>query len=95
MHNIGCVLLGVLGDERRDLRLSDDAVVKSDDLGVGVDNGSGDAVERAVFEILHLVGESKVSHGHLLVCAFGLRIEQRGQGGETQRHRGGSKCEQK
>ena len=59
----------MLGDKRRDLRLSDDAVVESHDFRVGVGDGGGDAVEGAIFDELHLVSAHEISHGHLLVCA--------------------------
>ena len=59
----------MLGDKRRDLGLSDDVVVESDGLRVGVGDGGGDAVECAIFDKLHLVSDHEISHGHLLVCA--------------------------
>lgn len=62
----GCVLLGVLGDERRDLRFSNNAVVQSGEVGVGVDDRGWDAVQNAVLQYLHQVGEHDVSHAHLI-----------------------------
>ena len=60
----------MLGDKRRYLGLFDDIVVEGVEVGVGVRNRGGDAVESAVFEKLHLVGDGQVSHSHLLGCAF-------------------------
>lgn len=64
----------MLGNKRCDLRLSNDAVVESEDLRVRVDDGGGDAVQSAVFEVLDLVSEKELSHGHLLEFAFEGRM---------------------
>lgn len=66
-----CVLVVMLGDEGRDLGLSDNAVVESDEVGVGVRDDGGDTLQNAVFQVLHPVRDRDVSYGHhLVVRAF-------------------------
>lgn len=55
----------MLGYERCDLRLSDNAVVESDGLRVGVGDVGGNAVQSAVFERLDQASDRNVSHSHL------------------------------
>ena len=64
----------MLGNKRGDFRLSNDAVVESENLRVRVDDVSGDALQSAVFEVLDLMSDIEVSHGHLREFAFEERM---------------------
>ena len=70
----------MLGDESRYPGLFDDAIVESDEVGVGVDDGGGDADEVSVPQLIQPVCDQDVSHAHLTVCAFGERSRSRRRG---------------
>lgn len=58
----------MLGDEGRDLGLSDYAVVEGEKVGVGVDDSGGDAVEMSDYQFVDSVGDQDVRHAHLTAC---------------------------
>lgn len=80
-----CVLVGVLGDEGRDPGLSDDAVVESDEVGVVVDDGGGDADEMSARQLVQPVRDEDVTHAHLAGarCTFREKMEHRQAGGRV------------
>lgn len=63
------LLLAVLGNECRNLRLGSNCLEEGDELRVGVYDGGRDAVEIPGFDQLHTVGDVDVSRGNLFHVA--------------------------